>query len=66
LYGFQLRDRYRIALQNASKEHFSVNYLRRGSDGRFEVGMTVPEHLVPILKRKNLTKWLGAKGSAEA
>lgn len=43
-----------------------MDYLRQTSDGSFEVRVTVPEHLRPIMMKKNLTKRLGTKSKAEA
>jgi len=43
-----------------------LDFIRKTSDEYYEVRVTVPDHLVPVLKRKNLTKRLGTKSPAEA
>jgi len=43
-----------------------LDFIRKTSDESYEVRVTVPDHLVPVLKRKNLTKRLGTKSRAEA
>ena len=43
-----------------------MDFIRKTSDESYEVRVTVPDHLVPVLKRKNLTKRLGTKSRAEA
>lgn len=43
-----------------------MDYLRKTSDGSYEVRIAVPAHLWAVLKQNNLTKRLGTKSKAEA
>lgn len=43
-----------------------MDYLRKTSDGSYEVRIAVPAHLRAVLKQNNLTKRLGTKSKAEA
>lgn len=43
-----------------------MDFIRKTSDGYYEVRIAVPGHLRPVLKVANLTKRLGTKSRAEA
>jgi hypothetical protein len=43
-----------------------MDFLKKTTDGTYEVSMRVPTHLRPTLMRSNLTRRLGTKIKAEA